>query len=119
MPRHNVGHKQAREHETRNDACHEQLDNALVYRHAINNQRQRRWDHQAKRGGPCQCTNDHIFRITALAQLWDRHFANRGERRCRRAGHSCKNRASRDIRVQQSSGQPTHPWGQSAKHVLR
>ena len=94
----------------------EQLDDAFVDRHAVDDQRQRGRDHQAQRRRACQRADDHVFGVFAFAQFGDRHLAHGGQRRCRRARNGGEHRAADDIGVHQPARQPRHP-GREARNM--
>ena len=113
-----VAHEHQRPHEARQDAGHEQLGNGLVDGHAVDDQRQRRRDHQAQRRGAGQGADDHLLGVLALAELRDRHLADRRQGRRRGTRHRGEHRAADDVGVDQAARQARQPGRQAAEHVL-
>jgi hypothetical protein len=114
-----VAREQAGQDDAGEDAGHEQLRDRFVHRDAVDDEDQRRRDHQPERAGARQGAHDLPLGVAAAAQLGDRHLADRSAGRGGRAADGGEDRAAHDVGVQQAPGQAREPWAQALEHVRR
>ncbi|MPL74769.1 hypothetical protein SDC9_20586 [bioreactor metagenome] len=117
-PERDIAHEQPGQHEPRQHARHEQAGDAFAHADAIDDQRHRGRDHQAKRRGAGKGADDHELGVAALPQLGDRHLADRGQRRRRRARDCREDGAAHDVRVQEPARKAREPGREPLEHVL-
>ena len=118
-PDRDVAHEQHDHEGTGKDTGREQSRDGHLGGDAIEDEGDRRGDHDPQRPGAAQRAEADARVVTALLQLRQRDAPDRRHCGRRGAARGCEDAATDHVDVQQTARQPVHPWRKPLEHFLR